>query len=123
MRLQVQYVSGDDIRKTFWGKSKPQTPEIQLDLLDGILTAGYQHNYNGPLWLDSYLKTWEIPFLSTEEIRLTLDAIAPLAQRAVDGYDTVEGNDPGSEIADMSSDGESALLEIGTYLKTKYGTP
>lgn len=121
MKLKVEYVRGEDLKRTYWGVSSPQPAEVQLDLQDGILTAGYCPSRFGPLWFKSFFRTWYIPYISTEEIREVLDDLSPLAQRAVDGYDTVDGNDPDHIIVDMTPDGETALLEIGYYLQTRFG--
>lgn len=122
MKLQVLYVTELDLEGAYLGQSEPQPVDVQLDLHGGVLTAGYDPRLkcNESDWASSYIKTWTIPLVPASQIKDLLDEIAPLAQVAVAAYDTVEGNDPLHEVADITAEGVAALNKIGEVISARF---
>ncbi len=86
--LTVVHVAGlGDLFRRYDGQTNAQNAYLKLDLETGEFTADYDPNLGGypeAVYRNRRL-TWQIPTLTAEAANRSLDSLAPLARRILDG--------------------------------------
>jgi len=109
----VKIADAKTLNRTYPGQTNSQPVYIELNCKHETLTADYNTEIGNAVPFDVYhghVQRFSIPLLKTDDLNALLDEIAPLAERVIDGYESVwNGN---NHVARFSDDARAALEEI-----------
>lgn len=116
-QVQIIEVGQTELLHVYPGQQHPQAVHVFLDCRSGRFGAEYDAEIGNAVSFDEYhghIQTWPIAILAGGAVNAMLAALAPLAQRVLDGYSAEwNGN---NMIATFDADASAALDEIADAL-------
>jgi hypothetical protein len=104
----IRVASNGDLYHQYPRQSNPQPCYVELDCRTGELTADYNSEIGNAVPASVYhghTRRWAIPILGADAANELLQAIAPLAERVLAGYDSVwNGNNLVAELTPGAAD-------------------
>jgi len=111
--INITSVSGFELHQQYPTEHRAQPCFVELDARTGALSASYNPEIGNAVPLDMFnghVLRWDIPSMKEKPANALLAAIAPIAQRIVDGYDAQwRGHEA---VATYTSDASDAQIEI-----------
>lgn len=112
--ITTKPVVGTELHHRYPREQKPQRCFVELDLRTGVLGAAYNPEVGGGEPMDvfhGHRVRWTIPALREAAANDLLAKIAPLAERMVDGYESIwNGN---NNVAKLDESAQTAEEDIG----------